>query len=148
MLNLYSKIKEIGLFKKIEVNELMFVEFTCMTEETKFGIWSDNNYFAFISSGKKIWRSIYHSYEVIDGDILFVKKGANLTHQFFDDDFCAVFIFIPDDFIKEFLKRHKTFLDTPQKDLSGQDSVLRVNPDELLKNYYQSIRSFLSLSEQ
>jgi AraC family transcriptional regulator, exoenzyme S synthesis regulatory protein ExsA len=147
MLNLYSRIKEIDQFRKIEVNELMFVEFTCMTEETRFGIWSDTNYFAFISSGKKIWRSIYHSYEVNDGDIIFVKKGANLKHQFFDDDFCAVFLFIPDDFIKEFLKKNQAFLDTPQKDLSGQDSVIRVDNDELLKSYYQSVRSYLSLSE-
>jgi AraC family transcriptional regulator, exoenzyme S synthesis regulatory protein ExsA len=147
MLNLYSRIKEIDQFRKIEVNELMFVEFTCMTEETKFGIWSDSNYFAFISSGKKIWRSIYHSYEVNDGDILFIKKGANLTHQFFDDEFCAIFVFIPDDFIKEFLKKNHGLLDTPQKDLSGQDAVLRVENDELLKSYCQSVRSYLSLSE-
>jgi AraC-like DNA-binding protein len=147
MLDIYSKIKETDLFHKIEVNELMFVEFKCLTEETKFGIWSNTNYFAFISSGKKIWRSIYHSYEVNDGDIIFVKKGANLTHQFFDDDFCAIFIFIPDDFIKDFLKRNQVFLDTPQKDLSGQDSVLRVENDEILKSYYQSVRSYLSFSE-
>jgi AraC-like DNA-binding protein len=147
MLNLYSKIKEIDLFRKIEVNELMFVEYTCMAEDTKFDMWSVSNYFAFISSGKKIWQSIYHSYEVNDGDIIFVKKGANLAHQFFDDDFCAIFIFIPDEFIKEFLKRNHGLLDTPQKDLSGQDAVLRVENCELLKSYYQSVRAYLSLSE-
>ena len=70
MLNIYNSIKTSQAFRKMEVNELCFVEFTCMTEEAKFGIWSDNNYFAFISEGKKIWRSIYHSYEVNDGDII------------------------------------------------------------------------------
>jgi AraC-like DNA-binding protein len=119
-----------------------------MREETKLGIWSDNNYFAFISSGKKIWKSIHHSYEVHDGDILFIKKGANLTHQFFDDDFCAIFIFIPDEFIKSFLSCNRSFLDVSQKDLSGQDAVLRIDKDELLENYYQSIQCYLSLSEK
>ena len=131
----------------MEVSELLFVEYTCMKEETKFGIWSNNNYFAFISSGKKIWRSIYHSYEVDKGDIIFVKKGANLTHQFFDEEFCAVFFFIPDDFIKAFLKKNTALLDASQKDLSGQDAVLRVHPDELLESYYRSVQSYLSLSE-
>jgi AraC-like DNA-binding protein len=148
MVNLFSAIKDSNLFRKMEVSELLFVEYTCMKEENKFGIWSNNNYFAFISSGKKIWRSIYHSYEVNEGDIIFVKKGANLTHQFFEDEFCAIFIFIPDDFIKAFLKRNTGLLDASQKDLSGQDSVLRIHEDELLESYYRSIQSFLSLSEK
>ncbi len=148
MINLYSAIKDSNLFHKIEVNELLFVEYTCMREETKFGIWSNNNYFAFISSGKKIWRSIYHSYEVAEGDIIFVKKGANLTHQFFDDEFCAIFMFIPDDFIKAFLQRNAALLDASQKDLSRQDAVLQVHQNELLESYYHSVQSYLSLSEK
>ena len=83
-----------------------------------------------------------------EGDILFVKKGANLTHQFFDDQFCAVFIFIPDDFIKAFLKRNITLLDAPQKNISNQDAVLRVQKDELLASYYHSVQAYLSLSKK
>jgi AraC-like DNA-binding protein len=148
MINLFSAIKGSDLFPKIEVSELLFAEYTCMREETKLGIWSNNNYFAFITSGKKMWRSIYHSYEGIEGDIIFIKKGANLTHQFYDDEFCAIFIFIPDDFIKTFLKKNPSLLDSPQKDLSNQDSVLRVHHNELLESYYRSIQSYLSLSEK
>ena len=148
MVNLYSLIKNSNLFPKMEVSELLFVEYTCMREETKFGIWSDNNYFAFVSSGKKMWKTIYHSYEVDEGDIIFIKKGANLTHQFFDDTFCAIFMFIPDDFIKSFLKKNIALLNTSQKNLSGQDAVLRIEPDELLERYYHSIQSYLSLSQK
>jgi AraC family transcriptional regulator, exoenzyme S synthesis regulatory protein ExsA len=148
MINLYSAIKEHDIFRKLEVNELLFAEYTCMREETKLGIWSDSNYFAFITSGKKAWRTIYHTYEVNNGDILFIKKGANLTHQFFDDEFCAVFIFIPDDFIKSFLGKHPGLLNRKEKDISSQDAVIRLRSDELLLNYYQSIQSYLFLSEQ
>lgn len=148
MINLYSSIKNSDVFRKLEVNELLFVEYTCMREETKLGVWSDNNYFAFISSGKKAWRTIYHTYEVNEGDILFIKKGANLTHQFFDSDFCAIFIFIPDDFIKNFLNKHPELIDQKRKDISSQDSVLRLESDELLNNYHQSIESYLFLSGQ
>lgn len=148
MINLYTTIKEGNRFSKIEVNELLFVEYTCMQEENKLGLWSNNNYFAFISSGKKMWRTIYHSYEVSDGDILFIKKGANLTHQFFDDKFCAIFLFIPDEFIKSFLQKNSFLLETAPKDISGQDAVLHVEQDELLKTYYQSIQSYLSLSQK
>jgi AraC-like DNA-binding protein len=95
-----------------------------------------------------MWKTIYHSYEVQEGDIIFVKKGANLTHQFFDDEFCAIFVFIPDDFIKAFLKKNNALLDSPQVDLSTQDAVLNVHRDELLGNYYHSIKSYLALSEK
>lgn len=57
MVNLYSFIKQNDSFLKLEVNELLFVEYTCVQEETKFGIWSDSNYFAFVTSGKKMWRT-------------------------------------------------------------------------------------------
>jgi AraC-like DNA-binding protein len=132
----------------MEVDELLFVEYTCMREETRFGIWSDSNYFAFITSGKKMWKSIFYNYEANKGDILFIKKGANLTHQFFGDEFCAIFFFIPDDFIKTFLQKNQRFLAAPQRDVSIQDSVLRVKPDELLESYCSSIVSYLSLSEK
>ena len=148
MINLYSAIKQSDVFRKLEVNELLFAEYTCMREETKMGIWSDSNYFAFISSGKKAWRTIYHSYEVKEGDILFIKKGANLTHQFFDDEFCAVFIFIPDDFIKSFLDKNPGLIDEKEKDISSQDAVIKLQSDELLESYYQSIQSYFFLSEQ
>lgn len=148
MINLYSAIKDSSRFRKLEVNELLFAEYTCLREETKLGIWSDSNYFAFISSGKKAWRTIYHSYEVTEGDILFIKKGANLTHQFFDDGFCAIFIFIPDDFIRNFLNDNPGLTDQKQKDISSQDAVIPLQSDELLKNYYHSIQSYLFLPEQ
>lgn len=148
MLNLYTTIKDNKGFKKLVVGDLVFVEYTCMQEESKFGLWSNTNYFAFILSGKKMWRSIYHSHIVEDGDILFVKKGANLTHQFFDDQFCAIFVFIPDDFIKSFLQKNSNFLSATQKDLSDHDAFLRLDANTMLHNYARSITGYLTLTNQ
>lgn len=148
MINLYAAVKNNNAFSKLEVNDLLFVEYTCMQEETKFGLWSNNNYFAFISSGKKVWETIYNTYEVNEGDIIFVKKGANLTHQFFGDKFCAIFVFVPDDFITAFFKRNSGLLSGAQMDLSAQDAVLRIETDELLETYYRSIQSYLSLAQK
>lgn len=147
MVNLYAYIKEVDTFRKLEVSELLFVEYTCMQEETKFGIWSDSNYFAFITSGKKMWKSIYHDYEAENGDILFIKKGANLTHQFFDDEFCAIFFFLPDDFIQNFVKKHSFLQERVQKDLSSQDAVIRVSPDGILNTYGATIASYLKMDK-
>ena len=119
-----------------------------MQEATKFGLWSNTNYFAFITSGKKMWRTIEESYVVEGGDILFIKKGANLTHQFFGEQFCALFIFIPDSFIQAFLRKHPEFIKGTQKDLSEQDAVLRVESSQLLQNYADSVAAYLSTRGQ
>lgn len=147
MLNLYATIRNRNDFRKLAVQELLFVEYTCMREESKFGLWSNTNYFAFITSGKKMWRSVYNSYIVEQEDILFVKKGANLTHQFFDDQFCGIFVFIPDEFIQSFLKKYPHFLKEDQKDLSGQDTVMRVENNEILRLYALSITGYLSANQ-
>jgi AraC-like DNA-binding protein len=146
MINLYEFIKNGDRFRKMEVDELLFVEYTCMAEDTRLGIWSDNNYFAYITSGKKMWKSIFHDYEVQQGDILFIKKGANLTHQFFEDEFCAIFLFIPDAFIQWFLQKKPEFLQASP--VLQQDAVLRVTKDELLEGYFGSIASYLALPER
>ncbi|MEO8771078.1 MAG: AraC family transcriptional regulator [Ferruginibacter sp.] len=148
MINLHSSIKNNNSFRKMEVSDLLFAEYSCMQEETTFRVWSNNNYFAFISSGKKMYKSIYHSYELNEGDVFFVKKGAILTPQFFDDEFCAIVIFISDDFIKAFLKKNAALCDASHKDISTQDVVLRIQHDQLLESYYQSIQSYLSLTEK
>lgn len=147
MVNLFSFIQGTDVFRKLEVSELLFVEYTCMQEATKFGIWSDSNYLAFITSGKKMWRTIQQDYVVEKGDILFIKKGANLTHQFFDDEFCAIFFFVPDDFIKSFMKRNANLLPQKQVDTSTQDAVIRVQQDQLLYSYCDSVINYLSLPE-
>src|SRR5210317_400878 len=99
MLDLYGYIKSSNHFKKLQINDLLFIEYKCLVNESKAGIWSDTNYFVFVTSGKKMWRSIYNDYVVEAGDSLFVKKGANLVHQYFDEDYCALMVFISDDFI-------------------------------------------------
>jgi AraC-like DNA-binding protein/quercetin dioxygenase-like cupin family protein len=146
MVNLHQFIMDHDRFRKMEVDELLFVEYTCMAEETRLGIWSHHNYFAYITSGKKMWKSKYHDYEVQQGDLLFIKKGAHLTHQFFEDEFCAIFLFLPDAFIQSFLQKHSQFL--LASPVLHQDAILRVTRDELLESYFVSIGSYLSLSEK
>ena len=100
MIDLFKYINENKSYKKFIIDDLLFVEYKCVVDETKAGIWSDTNYFVFVTSGKKMWKSIYKDYVVEAGDSLFVKKGANLVHQYFDEDYCALMVFISDDFIR------------------------------------------------
>ncbi len=142
MLNIHSYINDNNAFKQLKIDDLLFVEYKCLVEEVKAGIWSDANYFVFVTSGKKMWKSIYGEYVVESGDSLFVKKGANLAHQYFDEDYCALMVFIPDDFIKTFMKRFSSIVRAGSQKASDTDSVIRIQLDEYLKGYINSLAAF------
>jgi AraC-like DNA-binding protein len=146
MLNIYPFIKENEQFQKLSIDELLFVEFKCPVEEVKLGIWSDVNYFVFVTSGKKMWRSIHNEYILEKGDSLFVKRGANLAHQYFDEDYCALMVFIPDAFIKKFMNRFSDIIQMG-KNAQKTDAVIRVALDDYLEGYVNSLASFFSARE-
>ncbi len=145
MLDLHGYLKSSNDYKKLQINDLLFIEYKCLVNEVKAGIWSDANYFVFVTSGKKMWRSIYKDYVVGAGDSLFVKKGANLVHQFFDEDYCALMVFIPDDFIKQFIQRFSSIVaKTESNGKNNTDAVIRIKLDAYLEGYINSLAAFLS----
>ena len=142
MINLFEYISENKNYKKFVINDLLFVEYKCVVEETKAGIWSDTNYFVFVTSGKKMWKSIYHEYIVEAGDSLFVKRGANLVHQYFEEDYCALMIFITDDFIRNFMGRFSSIIRNELDVHPSMDAVIRIQLDAYLEGYVNSLASF------
>ena len=139
MINLFEYINESRNYKKFVIDDLLFVEYKCVVDETKAGIWSDTNYFVFVTSGKKMWKSIYHEYIVEAGDSLFVKRGANLVHQYFEEDYCALMIFISDDFIRNFMGRFSGIVKSNPAVSENTDSVIRIQLDAYLEGYVNSL---------
>jgi AraC family transcriptional regulator, exoenzyme S synthesis regulatory protein ExsA len=143
MVNLYNYIIENRLFRKLKADDLLFAEYKCLVEEERGEVWSHTNYFAFGLSGKKLWQTINGKYFVQPGELLFVKKGANAVYQYFDDEFLSLIIFIPDDFIKNVIAKHK--LDIPKvKPNSKADSIIPIKTDEVLNSYFYSLLSYFA----
>ena len=148
MTNIFTYIRECELFRKFEIDELLFVEFKCMIEEIQFGMWSEANYFVFVTNGKKMWKTHRNKYVVKAGDALFVKKGANIAHQFHSEDYCALMIFMPDEFIKKFiLKFADTISFSNDKNKSESDGVLRINIDAFLTSYMKSLEVYFKAQD-
>ncbi len=84
MTNVFTYIRECKLFRKFTVDELLFVEFKCMIEEIRFGMWSDANYFVFVTnSSSKMWGKTQRNeiYGRSWGFPLFVKKRECFYEQ-------------------------------------------------------------------
>ncbi|QCX38166.1 helix-turn-helix domain-containing protein [Aureibaculum algae] len=145
--NGYDIAKNNPTFKKIEVSSLMFSEYRCMEEKSIFTAWSHLNYFIYVLEGKKKWRTLEHSYMAHANDVLFVKKGANIIHKFFDSDFCAMVIFIPDAYIKDFISQKPEIGSNFKKNIPS-DSVIPLKLDRILTTYFASLMAYFFNEEK
>ncbi len=119
-------------FKKLECDGLLFVEYQCLPGDIRSGIWSQHNYLAFIQSGKKIWKTPDAEFPVQAGDAIFCKKGAHSIMNFYEEQFCALLFFIPDDFIRSVIQESESI----NKFKEDQSSVLRLRMDLGSKNLF------------
>jgi AraC-like DNA-binding protein len=147
MFRLIDFVYDNCLFRQFKVNDLLFVEYRCVAEELKLKVWSHHNYFIYILGGKKVWQTLRAKYEATAGQALFVKKGANIVHQFFDKDFCALIIFIPDQFILDTIQHSNVpFLQAGTS--VSSDSVIPIEADPVLITYFQSVIAYFNEQQE
>jgi AraC family transcriptional regulator, exoenzyme S synthesis regulatory protein ExsA len=146
MFNLFEFVSGNSYFKQFKVNDLLFLEYKCIADEAVAGVWSKHNYFLYVVKGQKMWQSSRTKYCVREGEAIFVKKGANIIHQFFEEGFCSLMIFVPDDFISRVIRESTAPL--PKCTADHTDTVIRLHLDEVLKAYFPSVLSYFAKKEQ
>jgi AraC family transcriptional regulator, exoenzyme S synthesis regulatory protein ExsA len=146
MFNLLEFVSGNLIFKQFKVNDLLFLEYECVANESAVKVWSKHNYFLYVVRGKKMWQSSRAKYCVQEGEAIFVKKGANIIHQFFEKGFCSLMIFVPDDFISSVIKENAAPI---QKcPIENTDSVIYLHIDEVLSAYFSSVLSYFAKEKQ
>lgn len=104
MHNLFENIRDSLVFNKFFIDDLICVEYSCPVDDEQMGIYTQSDYLIHILSGKKTWKTIEGEWVMEAGQTLFVKKGAAIVTQDFDEDFCMFGFFLPDDVIRDALK--------------------------------------------
>jgi len=147
MLNVYDFMKDLPASKRLIVNDLLFADYKCPLSHSRFDMWTHHNYFVYVMKGKKKW--FVQNKEVIagEGDCIFVKKGAHSIYQYFDDEFCSLFMFVPDHFIKETVINNRIEISANGRE-PDPAPILRVQIDEILQSYFLSFLSYISTSGQ
>jgi len=146
MINFFEAVIRDSRIKKFKVDDLVFAEYKCPEGDEKIEIWSQNNYFDFILDGKMIWKTPRREYFVKAGDAFFVKKGGYITHHFYDEQFCDIIIFVPDDFIKSVVEKYKIKV-SPEKNNRESDTIIPLNLDETLTAYLHSLMPYFNRIE-
>lgn len=147
MLNVYDFMKELPSSKRLIINDLLFADYKCPLSETRFDMWTHHNYFVYVIKGKKKWFSQDHEVLARAGDCIFVKKGAHSIYQYFDDDFCSLFMFVPDEFIRDTLLENQAEINN-REDYIDPAPIVRVQIDEMLASYFYSFLTYISKTEQ
>lgn len=146
MVNLQDFIEKGHFFKKIKVDDLLFVEFDCPMDEEKSSIWWHNNFFTFVVTGKTILQTPESRYIIKAGDCIFAKKGSVITYNLPHEDFCELMVFVPDHFIKSVIQKYKISL-ISEKPVNQNDTIIPLSADELLISYFHSLLAYFNLPE-
>ena len=142
MHNLFEDIRDSLVFNKFSINDFICVEYTCPVEDEQVGIYTQSDYLIHVLSGKKTWKTIEGEWLVSTGETLFVKKGAAIVTQDFDEDFCMLGFFLPDDVIRESLKESVKALSTEQKVNAHEFTATKLLGKDYLDSFFDSMLPF------
>lgn len=144
MLNLYEEIRIKEHYIKFEAGNLLFTEYTCPIEEKSLGIWTHTDYIVHVVSGKKTWHIAGESWTAEAGQTLFFKKGAAVVEQFFDEDFCLLLFFIPDEFIRGIVNELSSEINRASSAAVLNKPAIRVNNDAALNMYFKTMLTYFA----
>jgi len=146
MENILDFIRKSDLYKKFQIDDLLFVEFKCPYDDSASGIWWHNNFFAHILAGETLLKTPQREYFLKPGDSVFARKGSVLSMSQTQEDFCELMVFVPDDFIKAVVHKYKLSL-SKKTDTNKPDTVIPLLTDKVLLAYFQSLLSYFSLPD-
>jgi len=142
MLNFYKIVKENLSFNRFEFKETVCLEYTCPIDAEQIGIFSRNDYLVYVLSGKKTYKTINGEWTLEPGQSLYLKKGAEIIHQYFDDEYCMLAFFLSDELIRETMEEMKgvTFVNCEQD--PDEFSAAMVQSSEYLEGYFNSMLTY------
>jgi len=147
MQNLYEVIKGSLFFNKFVINNLVCVEYNCPLPDEQVAIFAQYDYIIHVLSGKKTWQTINGKWILEAGETMYVKKGAAVITQDFEDDFCMLGFFIPDSLIRESLADTVLtpgFSDNPQAGFMAT----KLNESTYLEGFFQSMLTYFRGKKQ
>lgn len=143
--NFYQFISTSTHFRKIELNEITFVEYNCPIQETILPIWTPHDYLIHVINGRKTWITTEGTTTLSKGDTAFIKKGGHIVQQDFSENFCLLLFFIKDDF-----KPLLSFDIIPSLSKQGENTenfiVFELANNPSILGYFNSIISYFTLS--
>src|SRR4051812_33291115 len=140
MINFYeTRLQQQENFRVLKCGDSLVTLYNCPLKNKFVDLWSQHNYIAYVTEGKKVWHTPHGSYSLQKGDCVFVRKGATIVEQFFDTSFCLVLFFVPDEFICETLKTKSNPISSLGK---KYEPVITLARNERIESFFNSMSSY------
>jgi AraC-like DNA-binding protein len=134
---LYGKVLgNPSFYRQLHCGESLITMFNCPLETRLHEAWSQHNYIMYVMHGRKTWHTAHHSYELQEGDCVFVRKGACIVEQFFDTPFCPIMFFVPDEFICHVLKTKSSPI---QPTGEKYQPIIRIHKTQSVEAFFHSM---------
>lgn len=142
MLNFYRIVKENLNFNRFQFRDTVCLEYTCPIDAEQIGIFSRNDYLVYVLSGKKTYKTIDGEWTLVPGQSLYLKKGAEIIHQYFDDEYCMLGFFLSDELIRETINEIKSKLILSSSSATEEFTAKTVQTSEFLEGYFHSMLTY------
>ena len=142
MLNFYKIVKENLSFNRFEYRDTVCLEYTCPIDAEQIGIFSKNDYLVHVLSGKKTYKTLNGEWTLVPGQTLYLKKGAEVIHQYFDDEYCMLGFFLSDELIRETYQEVKGKMALRYAKELDDFEVAEVDSSSFLEGYFYSMLNY------
>lgn len=148
MKNLYDYVKANPTeVRQYSCKDLLFLKMDC-PPALKFDDWNEHNCFIHVLNGTKCLYSRERSWLLQKGATLFVKKGAITVEKLEDEPLCALMFFVPDEYVRCFMKENAALIPAQDFSLNTRDQVLPVQTTPVMHAFYESVISYFETGKQ
>jgi hypothetical protein len=148
MLNLFEAVRTTPTYNRLEIGDFLFAEYTCGVSAEKLAIWTETDYLMHVVTGAKTWHTMDGVCKANPGETLFVKKGATIVEQHFEEDVCLLMFFVPDAFVRNTVREMAGTSDMKTSGATPLPCALRVENDVGLAAFFQSMRTYFAGKEK
>lgn len=124
----------------------LFIDYVCPITEKRQAIWSHKNCLMLVIQGKKSYESLHQNQLSQKNDVLFIRKGGYIVHQYFEQPYHALIFMFDDTSIQKLLHLYPNLeLDSKRQSSPLMEKVVwELDCNRKHKNIFLSSLDYLS----
>lgn len=149
MINIYDFIcSKSSYFDQLKFDDRgdVFIDYLCPIQEDKARVWSHKNCLMYVVQGIKGYDSVNHYHQAQKHQLLFIRKGGVILHQYFQEPYRALIFMFDDTILKEFISEYPRLIkSTNLKDIdfNNQQTITALNYNPFVESVFISSLNYL-----
>lgn len=144
MIHFYEFIEHNLMFKQFNIDDILFTNYDCPLLGSPVDYYAKKNYFCYVFAGGGRWKTPTEEYLLQAGEAAFLKTGPHRVYKILNGDFCALLIFVPDEFIATVIKENCSG-EMGAVRMTPTDCIIPLNLDRTLKDYFDTMLTYFTL---